>query len=249
VAYPRRPHSLLRVCQLVSTLPPSLLTHITQSPSFPQTCLTPSDPGYGRVVMPTNARRRRRTFQAQEAPVAAEVSLPGPHGGPTSQEPLYDLGHALERPPGLRIFTEPPTIANNSHRYSPYPQAHSSYSTKNTSQSAPLHPLAGYSADERRRWSGSGASSPESATSTSTHSSPLSPAPRLLTHASLFDRPTLPPLSSLSLLPAKPLPPISSFTMMSHDHGSAQGIPDPATVLRRLRVEEQGGRRRQHASE
>ncbi|KAH7106364.1 DNA-binding domain of Mlu1-box binding protein MBP1 [Auriculariales sp. MPI-PUGE-AT-0066] len=216
-------------------------------PSFPTTCLSPSDAGYGRVVPPANARRRRRTFQAQDNPVASAPPTASTHYPPPSQELFFDASRGLERP--SRTFTEAEASTSGSNRYAPYPPL--AAIPKNSAQLPPLYPPPQSQREHGRRWSGSGASSPESATSASTHSSSMSPPSRLLTQTHVLNsgRPTLPPLSSLSLLPAKPLPPISTMTQLPQDRGSLYGLPDPASILRRLQTDEHGARRRHHASE
>ncbi|KZV97406.1 DNA-binding domain of Mlu1-box binding protein MBP1 [Exidia glandulosa HHB12029] len=201
-------------------------------PSFPDSCLSPSDPGYGRVLPPSNNRRKRRTPQSPE-----DLSL-SPSASPNAfsvRGHFHPESHFERRASPLRIYTGPEPPAG---RFSPYPRLTTSSATTSIS---PIHATPMYAPVERRVWS-NGTSSSDSSASVSTRSSPVSPLPFNPQHRP--DRPTLPSLSSLALLPPKSLPGISSITPGPDPHdrrnsrAQAVGIPDPTSVLRRLRLED-----------
>lgn len=202
-------------------------------PTFPDSCLSPSDQGYGRILPPTNGRRKRRSTQTQEEQASFAV-MPRDPFSPSEQYPSPQEYDSHQSP--LRIYTGPEV-----GRYSPYPRHGTASTTSSTKYISPISASPMY-AEERRMWPIGGASSSNSSASVSTRSSPVSPLPFNPQQRSA-ERPTLPSLSSLSLLPAKALPPISSITSSSdaHDRRSgrqAVGIPDPASVLRRLRLDD-----------
>jgi hypothetical protein len=178
-------------------------------PTFPESCLTPEQPGYGQVLPSLAIRRKRRP--AQPVP-AGSISAP-PTAGPsavhrsshsptavrtdTKTRPAYTPMYPL--PPLSNAHSEPDRLSSMSPRFSPY------LSTAPTSQQLPAH----------RR------SRTPSAPATTGVLPPIYPASRMENAASLR------------------LPPISMFQGSGQPFQAGSGPEDAQDVLRRLRQSDQ----------
>ncbi|KIY65563.1 hypothetical protein CYLTODRAFT_424236 [Cylindrobasidium torrendii FP15055 ss-10] len=110
-------------------------------PTFPSTCLTPDQPGYGQLV-PSARRRVRRTVPASSERGGLAISTDAPfsagqtpHNNPYPK-PQSDLpiGDPSVHGAGRQVTRTPPTV----HRYAPYPvRSPTDYSTYTMEPSRP----------------------------------------------------------------------------------------------------------------
>jgi hypothetical protein len=111
---PRRSHPTIRVSDLTTTSFTKDLTCLSDrtSPTFPSTCLSPDQPGYGQVVSPPNGRRKPRR-PAHAAPINLSVHHE-PHANWTVVTPLSRLqtsaiGHGQRGKPGYSLMSSGPS--------------------------------------------------------------------------------------------------------------------------------------------
>lgn len=231
---------------------------MTSSPTFPSTCLSPDQPGYGQVVSNGTGRRRARRNTQPVAPIASAAAReqrtswtvvtggPGanssaPHyGQPTG--PLYPAPQ-MYPPPDSHSYSRahPPTTWRNPSTHSPSmaslppSSAVSSSPTYREHNRSRYSPYPEYSSLHRKR-------------STSSNESPSIDIPAMSLHdrrsdveqrGRMAEPITLPPIQSASQArsnftqPPYALPPIST---LEHSRG---GHPNnSAEVLRRLRMDD-----------
>lgn len=232
--------------------------HITQnafSPTFPSTCLSPDQPGYGQVVSNGTSRRRVRRNTQPATPITTTVprerknswtvvtgaldacSPAIPYGHPSG--PLYSspqMYHSSN--PHSYARAHPPTTWRHSPTHSPSLTSLGQSSTVSSSSNhrerthSRYSPYPGQSSTQHRKLSGSsGGSPPLDIPALSLHERHLGVESSSQTSEPI----TLPPIQSTSqprnnfTQPPYTLPPISSLE-------KSQGS-NSAEVLRRLKMD------------
>jgi hypothetical protein len=92
-------------------------------PTFPTTCLSPDQPGYGTVIPATGRRKPRRSLQSVGIPPPHTVPYPsneygyigGPAANPPSADPYGDSAHLRPR----YLHSASPVDNNNSAPFAP----------------------------------------------------------------------------------------------------------------------------------
>jgi hypothetical protein len=230
------------------------------SPTFPSTCLSPDQPGYGQVVSNGTGRRRARRNTQPVAPIASAASREhrtswtvvtgAPAASPSATHyqpgPLYSTPHMYPPPdPHSYSRAHPPTTWRHSLAHSP---SMSSLQTSRANSSSPTYnrsrysPYPGQTPSLHRKHSASSGGSPSDSPAMSLHD--RRSMPDVEQHGRMVEPITLPPIQSGSqprsnfTQPPYALPPISTLEHSRGDHPN-----NSAEVLRRLRMDDDSNSR------
>jgi hypothetical protein len=256
MAYPRRSHTIIWVSRCSKRR--FHASHSSSRPTFPSTCLSPDQPGYGQVVSNGTGRRRARRNTQPVAPIASaavrdhrtswtvvtgapSVSTSAPHYGQQAGPPMYPA-HQMYPPPDPHSYSRahPPTTWRHPPAHSPSiasmpPSSAASRSPTYREHSHPRYsPYPSSASSRHRRHSGSSGDPP----------SIDIPLQNRRLDAEQHDRVpesiSLPPIQSASqprsnfTQPPYALPPISTLEPSRGGHPN-----NSAEVLRRLRMDDE----------
>ncbi|KAH7929222.1 hypothetical protein BV22DRAFT_1116960 [Leucogyrophana mollusca] len=226
-------------------------------PTFPGTCLSPDQPGYGQVVNTTTGRRRARRTTQSVAPVPTASAQPSWSSAPPitgSGAQHNSMTAAQPMPPSPMMFRDGPSYAHpyraahhgdTLHASPPLPHGH--LTAPSTSSSSPL--IRERSRSRYSPYPGSASSAAPRKTSLSTTDSLSLDIPSISLHEPEFDpdrhgrlpgdQIVLPPIQPLTQPRASShssyaLPPISALEDL-------RGISshDSAAVLQRLKMDDE----------
>jgi hypothetical protein len=229
------------------------------SPTFPSTCLSPDQPGYGQVVSNGTGRRRARRNAQPVAPIASaaarehKTSWTVVTGAPAANSSAVHYGQPnghlystppMYPPPDTHSYSRahPPTTWRHSSGHSPSvatlppPSTVSGSPTFREHNRSRYSPYPGHPSSRHRKHSASSGDSPSiDIPSMSLHDRRAD----FEQHGRMAEPITLPPIQSTSQVrsnftqPPYALPPISA---LEHSRG---GHPNnSAEVLRRLRMDD-----------
>lgn len=232
-------------------------SHTKFSPTFPSTCLSPDQPGYGQVVSTGTGRRRARRNTQPVAPITSAATrerktswtvVTGAPGASSSAMPYAQSAGPLYPSPQMYHSSSPPLYSRahppttwrhsptNSSSIASLPQSTTVSNSPNYRERSHSRysPYPGQSSTLHRKLSGSsGGSASLDIPTLSLHERRLG-----VEHRSQISEPiTLPPIQPTSqprnhfTQPPYTLPPISSLESLQGSHSGSS-----AEVLRRLKM-------------